>query len=193
MSASIRNRLFIIAALIVLSLWGIRPRKVEQLRTNPDGSTITDTVTHFGPKLGLDLQGGIHLGLELDQSKVVSTDPKRDLQLALTILRKRIDEFGVSEPIIQQQGQDRIIVELAGETNFERAKGVVQRAAFLEFRITDKSQALDRALPAMDRALHALGVAPVSTTGAATPASPSAVNALLGGDSAKKSGDSLDA
>ena len=89
MSASIRNRLLIIAALIALSLWGLRPRKVEQLRTTPDGATVTDTVTHFGPKLGLDLQGGIHLGLELDQSKVVSTDPKRDLQLALTILRKR--------------------------------------------------------------------------------------------------------
>jgi preprotein translocase subunit SecD len=195
MSASIRNRLFIIAALIVLSLWGIRPRKVEQLRTNPDGSTITDTVTHFGPKLGLDLQGGIHLGLELDQSKVVSTDPKRDLQLALTILRKRIDEFGVSEPVVQLQGDDRIIVELAGETNPEKAKQVVQRAAFLEFRITDKSQALERALPAMDRALRQLGVTAASIRGAgdtaARPGTPNAVNQLLGGDSASKA-DSLD-
>ncbi len=56
-------------------------------------------------KLGLDLQGGMHLALELDQSKQVSADPKRDLQLALTVLRKRIDEFGVTEPLDPASGQ----------------------------------------------------------------------------------------
>ena len=58
-------------------------------------------------KLGLDLQGGMHLALELDQTKQVSADPARDLDLALTVLRKRIDEFGVSEPVIQKVGDER--------------------------------------------------------------------------------------
>ena len=56
----------------------------------------------------------MHLALELDQSKQVSADPKKDLDLALTVLRKRIDEFGVEEPLVQKAGDDRIVVELAG-------------------------------------------------------------------------------
>ena len=99
----------------------------------------------------------MHLGLELDQSTRVSADPSRDLDLALTVLRKRIDEFGVTEPLIQKQGDDRIIVELAGITDPARAKAIVQRSAFLEFRITDRSEALEKALPALDRALQRAG------------------------------------
>ncbi|MEP6745893.1 MAG: hypothetical protein ABJB33_10395, partial [Gemmatimonadota bacterium] len=165
MFSSIRSRLILIAVLTVTSLWALRPRQVRETVTHEDGSTSDSTVTQWGPNLGLDLQGGMHLALELDQSKVVSTDPKKDLDLALIILRKRIDEFGVSEPVIQKSGNDRIVVELAGLKDPERARAIVQRSAFLEFRITDKSQALERALPAMDRALRAAGV----TTPGATP------------------------
>ena len=100
----------------------------------------------------------MHLALELDQSKQVSADPKRDLDLALTVLRKRIDEFGVEEPLVQKAGDDRIVVELAGITEPARAKAIVQRSAFLEFRITNKTNALEKVLPAMDRVLRGLGV-----------------------------------
>ena len=124
----------------------------------------------------------MHLALELDQSKQVSADPKRDLDLALTVLRKRIDEFGVEEPLVQKAGDDRIVVELAGITDPARAKAIVQRSAFLEFRITDKTSALEKALPAMDRALRGLGIKGDTGTGG----KPSAVEQLLGGDSAKK-------
>ena len=99
----------------------------------------------------------MHLALELDQSKQVSADPKRDLDLALTVLRKRIDEFGVEEPLVQKVGDNRIVVELAGITEPARAKAIVQRSAFLEFRITDKTNALEKALPAMDRTLREPG------------------------------------
>jgi protein-export membrane protein SecD len=124
----------------------------------------------------------MHLGLELDQSSRVSADPSRDLDLALTVLRKRIDEFGVTEPLIQKQGDDRIIVELAGITDPARAKAIVQRSAFLEFRITDRSEALEKALPALDRALLRAGVKPA----AGAPTQPSAVTQLLQGDTSKK-------
>jgi preprotein translocase subunit SecD len=120
----------------------------------------------------------MHLALELDQSKQVSADPKKDLDLALTVLRKRIDEFGVEEPVVQKIGDSRIVVELAGITDPARAKAIVQRSAFLEFKITDKTGALEKALPAMDRTLRNLGI-----KGEAAPTKPSAVQQLLGGDS----------
>ncbi|HVX89326.1 MAG TPA: hypothetical protein VG940_10395, partial [Gemmatimonadales bacterium] len=169
MFQTIRSRLIVIALLTVASLWAVRPRQITVTQTTADStgaSVTTDVVkTVWGPNLGLDLQGGMHLALELDQSKVVSTDPAKDLDLALTILRKRIDEFGVTEPLVQKSGSDRIVVELAGQTDPERARAIVQKAAFLEFRITDKTQALERALPAMDRAVRALGI--TSAPGAA--------------------------
>jgi preprotein translocase subunit SecD len=142
-------------------------------------------VTRVPLKRGLDLQGGMHLALELDQSKQVSADPKKDLDLALTVLRKRIDEFGVEEPLVQKAGDDRIVVELAGITEPARAKAIVQRSAFLEFRITDETNALDKALPAMDRTLRGLGIKGADT---GTTSKPSAVEQLLGGDTAKKAG-----
>jgi preprotein translocase subunit SecD len=117
----------------------------------------------------------------------VSSDPKRDIELALTVLRKRIDEFGVTEPLIQKVGDSRIVVELAGITDPARAKAIVQRSAFLEFKITDKTRALEKALPSMDRTLRALGVKGVDTGGAKRP---SAVEQLLGADTVKKTGDS---
>lgn len=123
----------------------------------------------------------MHLALELDQSKQVSADPKKDLDLALTVLRKRIDEFGVEEPLVQKVGDNRIVVELAGITDPARAKGIVQRSAFLEFKISDKTGALDKAIPAMDRTLRNLGI-----KGAPEPTKPSAVEQLLGGDSVAK-------
>ena len=179
---SIRARLLFIAALIAVGIFYLIPRRITVRERDVATGVMTDRTQKRVPlKLGLDLQGGMHLALELDQSKQVSADPKRDLDLALTVLRKRIDEFGVAEPLIQKVGNDRIVVELAGITEPARAKAIVQRSAFLEFRITDETQALDRALPAMDRALRNLGI-----KGETPPAGPTAVQQLLGGDSVKK-------
>ncbi|MEO7985624.1 MAG: protein translocase subunit SecD [Gemmatimonadales bacterium] len=180
---SIRTRLLVIAGLIALSVYFLVPRTITVRERDPQSGVMLDRTEKRVPlKLGLDLQGGMHLALELDQSKQVSADPKRDLDLALTVLRKRIDEFGVTEPLIQKVGDSRIVVELAGITEPARAKAIVQRSAFLEFRITDKTGALEKALPAMDRALRSLGIK--GDTG--TAGKPSAVEQLLGGDTAKK-------
>jgi preprotein translocase subunit SecD len=183
MSSSIRNRLIVIGLLIAGSIYFLFPRTVTLRVRGADGVMHDDTVTRVPLKRGLDLQGGMHLALELDQSKQVSADPKKDLDLALTVLRKRIDEFGVEEPVVQKAGDSRIVVELAGITDPGRAKAIVQRSAFLEFRITDKTGALEKALPAMDRTLRGLGVKGDTGTGAGKP---SAVEQLLGGDSAGK-------
>jgi preprotein translocase subunit SecD len=179
---STRTRLLLIAGLIALSVFYLVPRNVTLRERDVETGVMRDRVVKRMPlKRGLDLQGGMHLAMELDQSRQVSSDPKRDLQLALTVLRKRIDEFGVTEPLIQQVGNDRIVVELAGITEPARAKAIVQRSAFLEFKITDETRALEKALPAMDRALKNLGI---KAEGA--PTQPSAVQELLGGDTAKR-------
>jgi preprotein translocase subunit SecD len=178
---STRTRLLVILGLIVLSIFYLVPRDVTIREPDPKTGVMVNRVIKRVPlKRGLDLQGGMHLALELDESKKVSADPKRDLQLALTVLRKRIDEFGVTEPLIQQVGDDRIVVELAGIREPARAKAIVQRSAFLEFKITNETRALEKALPAMDRVLRNLGV-----KAEGGPTQPSAVQQLLGGDTAK--------
>jgi preprotein translocase subunit SecD len=180
MFSSIRSRLLLIAVLTLGSLYFLFPRDITIREPGPNGVMHDVVVTRVPLKRGLDLQGGMHLALELDQSKQVSADPKKDLDLALTVLRKRIDEFGVEEPLVQKVGDSRIVVELAGITDPARAKRIVQRSAFLEFKITDKTNALEKVLPAMDRTLRNLGV-----KGEAQPTRPSAVQQLLGGDSAR--------
>jgi preprotein translocase subunit SecD len=183
MFSSIRSRLLLIGVLVAASVYFLFPRNVTIREPGPNGVMHDVKVTRVPLKRGLDLQGGMHLALELDQSKQVSADPKKDLDLALTVLRKRIDEFGVEEPLVQKVGADRIVVELAGITDPARAKSIVQRSAFLEFKITDKTGALDKALPAMDRTLRNLGV-----KGENQAEKPSAVQQLLGGDTARAHG-----
>jgi preprotein translocase subunit SecD len=181
---SIRNRLLVILGLIALSVFYLVPRDVTVRERDLKTGVITDRTEKRVPlKLGLDLQGGMHLALELDQSKQVSADPGRDLDLALTVLRKRIDEFGVSEPVIQKVGNERLVVELPGIDDPARAKSIVQRSAFLEFRITDETNALEKAIPAMDRALRTMGIRGEKPAGR-----PSAVEQLLGGDTGSKPG-----
>src|SRR5215210_3383394 len=177
MFSTIRSRLLLIAVLVLASVYFLFPRNVTIREPSPNGVMHDVVVTRVPLKRGLDLQGGMHLALELDQSKQVSADPKKDLDLALTVLRKRIDEFGVEEPVVQKIGDNRIVVELAGITDPARAKAIVQRSAFLEFKITDETQALDKALTAMDRVLSGLGIRSADTA----QAKPSAVEQLLGG------------
>ena len=71
---------------------------------------------HKQINLGLDLQGGMHLVLELDRDEInMSEEEESDaIDRALEIIRTRVDQFGVSEPLIQKAGNERIIVELAG-------------------------------------------------------------------------------
>jgi preprotein translocase subunit SecD len=186
MFASIRNRLIVIAALVLVCVYLLVPRTMTLHERDQVTGAVHDTTVRRVPiKYGLDLQGGMHLALELVQSKQVSSNVKRDIDLALVVLRKRIEGIGTQEPVIQKSGDERIVVELAGITDAARARAVVQQSAFLEFRITDETGALDRALPAMDRALRQLGV-----KGADTGSKPSAVQQLLGGDSSSKAADS---
>src|SRR5688572_25759287 len=175
----LKHRIAIILALIAGSLWTLYPRTVIE-RVKRDGVFVYDTVQRVPLKRGLDLVGGIHMALEIDESKAPVGDKAAALTNALTVLRNRVDEFGVAEPVVQQVGDDRIIVELPGIDDPERAQDIVQKSAFLEFQITDETDALTKALPRLDgiirsRGLTAPGVAPVDTVTRA----PSGIGSLL--------------
>ena len=84
-------------------------------------------------KLGLDLQGGMYLSYTVEPTP--GLDAQEALDQALEVIRNRIDEFGVSEPSITRQGNDRIIVQLPGVRDPARARSIVERQALLEFKI----------------------------------------------------------
>lgn len=64
---------------------------------------------------------------------------KRALAQTLQVLRSRVDQFGVAEPIIQQQGDKRVIVELPGVQDVERAKAAIGKTAQLTFHLVDEN------------------------------------------------------
>ena len=84
-------------------------------------------------KLGLDLQGGMYLAYTVEPTP--GLDPDEALDQALEVIRNRIDEFGVSEPSITRQGDDRIVVQLPGVRDPARARAIVERQALLEFKV----------------------------------------------------------
>src|SRR5919197_269922 len=155
----IRQRLVAICVLIVVSIIALVPRHVRQRIRDAETGRMKDTTVRRVPiNLGLDLQGVIHLALEVDQSKGPVPDPAEAIRRAERVVRTRIDEFGVTEPVVQVVGNHRLIVELAGEKDPARAKSIIQRTAFLEFRITDMKNVFRDALPGIEKALRAAGV-----------------------------------
>jgi len=183
---NLKTRLLVIAALVLASAWQLWPRTVVE-RVKREGVFVNDTVRRVPIKLGLDLQGGMHLALEVDQSKQTVVDVSDALDRALKVVRTRVDEFGVAEPVVQRVGDDRIVVELPGIDDQERATDVVKKAAFLRFQITDESQALERAIPRLDGIIKEKGLA-VSTPlagGDTTPAN-ALGNLLQDADSAQR-------
>jgi preprotein translocase subunit SecD len=86
-----------------------------------------------GMRLGLDLQGGTHLVYRADFSSLESGTEAEALAGAIAVIEKRVNVLGVTEPVIQQLGEDRIVVDLAGISDIEKAKNIIGQTALLEF------------------------------------------------------------
>lgn len=84
-------------------------------------------------KQGLDLQGGTHIVLEA-QDTPDSPVTDDSVNRAVTIVERRINEMGLTEPIVQKEGSRRIIVELPGEKNPEKAIETIGKTAVMEFK-----------------------------------------------------------
>jgi preprotein translocase subunit SecD len=169
--SNLRIRIAIVVALIGLSLWALWPRKATEARLSKAGEVLVDTTTGLTQldtvwripiKEGLDLQGGIHMALEINQDHGTVPNISDAIDRAVTVVRTRIDQFGVAEPVVEKVGTDRIIVELPGVSDPKRAHDIVSQSAFLQFQITDKTEALDKAIPRIDAALKTAKVANVA-------------------------------
>jgi SecD/SecF fusion protein len=97
-------------------------------------------------KLGLDLQGGTSFLVGMDTNYLAGdtnnivprvTRQQQALSQAAEVLRKRVDQFGVAEPVIQPAGSDRILIQLPGLSDADKdtARAQIQKAAYLEFRM----------------------------------------------------------
>ncbi|WP_198470386.1 protein translocase subunit SecD [Acetomicrobium sp. S15 = DSM 107314] len=84
-------------------------------------------------RLGLDLKGGVHLLLQaVGTAEVPVTDDS--IERLIAVLRNRIDQYGITEPVIQRQGNDRVVVDLPGVEDPEAALELIGKTAMLEFR-----------------------------------------------------------
>jgi len=144
------------ALVIVLSLWFIYPTfrlvlmSPEQKENNPQ---LADELQEKGVKLGLDLQGGTHLVFEVDTTKLPPDMADIPIEEALEVIRSRVDQFGVAEPIIQRVGDMRIVVELPGIQDIESAKQLIKETAILEFRLMRERKDVIRFVEHMDKLL----------------------------------------
>jgi protein-export membrane protein SecD len=121
-------------------------------------------------KLGLDLRGGMPLVLELDESKGRIQNKTDAQDRVLQILHTRVDKFGVTEPTISKQGDSRIMIQLPGIDDPQRALDLIQTTAQLEFRMVRDMEETRRIVLEIDKVLHEAAVTD-SLAKAAQPAS----------------------
>jgi len=130
--SNLKYRILAIVGLCVLSIWALFPRDVKIRQRGSDG-VLRDVVQRRVPlRKGLDLQGGTYLSLEVDESKQAIPADKipEAIDRALKTVRNRIEGIGVSEAVVQKQGNDRIVVQIPGIQDPERARQIVQEQAF---------------------------------------------------------------
>ncbi len=218
----VRGRLILLSVVLILSIVFFLPSYPRLYQSLP--SWMKRVLPDKGITLGLDLQGGIHLVLEVEEDRAVeiaveravnaiqdqlvekkipvesvrrtgqaqvtlafqdkelkaqiqkvmeeqesfmeveqlATDTRLVYELrereikrikdsaikqALETIRNRIDQFGVAEPLIQQQGLKQIVVQLPGIKEPKRAKDLIKETALLEFKMLDESSKLAMDLP----------------------------------------------
>jgi protein-export membrane protein SecD len=189
-----RWKLVIILAAVVYCGWALFPSFRFYSMSGEARALLSseqrDKLTEKALKLGLDLQGGVHLVMEVDDSKLDDNAKKDVMDRAIRIYRNRIDQFGVAEPVIQKQGDRRIIVELPGLSDVDRAHRILGQTAQLEFRLVREQDEVSRTLTSLDRNLRGVKVTGtvVDTTG--INADTTAVNTAAG-DATSSAVDSL--
>jgi len=120
---------------------GLVVPEIKQTTNTPEPLKLREF--KYKPKinLGLDLQGGTSFLIQLKQPEELKDSPrlvtKQMLDQAVEVIRKRVDKYGVSEPVITPEGQDRILVQIPGldAAQIEEAKEQLRKVAKLEFRL----------------------------------------------------------
>ncbi len=102
-----------------------------------------NSATKYPFKLGLDLSGGSHLVYEADTSGVADSEVAGLMSVLRDVIERRVNVFGVSEPIVQvesssfvsSQSSERLVVELPGVTDVEKAVEEIGKTPLLEFKL----------------------------------------------------------
>jgi len=132
-------KIVVISALVLFSIWKILPSVQyyslsEQERAAMDPAELEE-LRSKALNLGLDLQGGIHLVMQVDTSGMDDAEASDAVDKAMAVIANRVDQFGLAEPVVQRQGANRIIIELPGMRDVERAKKLIGQTARLEFKL----------------------------------------------------------
>jgi protein-export membrane protein SecD len=128
-----KNRVRFAAVLLLGIIAGLvsYPQAVSKI------APVYNVLNRLKINLGLDLQGGIHLEYKADTTQVAADKKDEALQAAQDVIERRINAFGVGEPLVQtaKSGQEsRIIIELPGIKDIEGAKKQIKETPFLEFK-----------------------------------------------------------
>ena len=152
----------LILALLATAAWYLYPTvrfygmdPPERERLQHDRPAAFYDLQKRAINLGLDLQGGIHLVMEVDREGLTEDEARDAVDRAQEVIRNRVDQFGVAEPTIQRQGENRIIVELPGLQDVDRAKNLIGRTALLEFQLVEPDEDRTRLLERIDAVLAA--------------------------------------
>ena len=126
--------------------------KEKSIKQNQDFISVFDTEVRND---GIKLSRYYHeYGASLDQIITSLNDEADDaINRVLEILQNRVDQFGVSEPTIQKQGKHRIVVELAGFQDSDRARALLQSTALLEFYLVKNVSVTNEVIAQLDNAL----------------------------------------
>ena len=156
-----RNRkLVLIVALIAAAVYYLLPSVDFYSMTDDERETLglmaPEQLVDLKKRslnLGLDLQGGIHLVLEVKTEGMEEQEAQDAVAQAQEVIRNRVDQFGVAEPTIQRQGDNRIIIELPGVQDVQRAKDLVGQTALLEFQLLEPAEDRTRLIQRIDQVL----------------------------------------
>ena len=124
--------------------------KIAMELTESEGKTALEKVLHDKyPDLEIDStsprEGGQFVTLKINDKR--ASDLKRlTVEHSLETIRNRVDQFGIAEPEIVPEGENRILIQLPGIKDPERAKNLIGKTALLEFKIVDEENSLEEAL-----------------------------------------------
>ncbi len=162
MTRSDQGKLLGVLAVTALSLWSLFPSYQFYSMTPAQRQAMEPAklaqLRKQSIHLGLDLQGGLQLMLEVDKSRLSAAEAKDAVERAREIINNRIDQFGVAEPLIQIEGTDRITVQLPGLTDRTRAIELIGKTALLEFKLVRSAEEQRALFQRLDSWLASRGV-----------------------------------
>jgi len=146
-------RTICIILFIIVTLFYLSPLFLPKERDELDQVHLKKPFTFWTEKmlkLGLDLRGGMEINLYVDLSELPRTEHDQAVKAAVQVIQNRIDQFGVAEPLIQRVGDNKIVVQLPGLRDFQRAKDLIGKTALLEFKLVATGDEQSKVINQMD-------------------------------------------